>query len=190
MRHIPNILSTFRLMLVGVFVWQFVAGNYLPALSVYIFAFFTDILDGQLARKHNWISDLGKLLDPLADKLMTIAALICIYIGKREIIYFVLCALVFSKELLMLIGGLFMAHRKVVAFALWPGKLATGLFAVGVVLSLISFLPAEVEPWNLYILILATALSYYALFFYGMHQLPRAFHKKTMPTDQGQDADK
>ena len=108
MRHLPNILSGLRLVLVGVFVMLFRAGRYLPALCVFVFAFFTDVLDGQIARANGWVSNVGKLLDPLADKLMTLAALVCIYLGKMKSIYLVLFLLMALKELLMIIGGLFM----------------------------------------------------------------------------------
>ena len=177
MRHLPNILSGIRLILVGVFMSLFVAGRYLPALSVFVFAFFTDVLDGQIARANGWVTNVGKLLDPLADKLMTLAALVCIYVGKHKAIYLVLFLLMLVKEMLMVIGGMFMAKRKVVAMAEWPGKIATGLFAVGVMLSLLSFLSLEVEPWNIAILAAATATSYFALIFYAVTQLPSAFKK-------------
>ena len=65
MRHIPNILSAIRLLLVGVFVGLFLSGRVLGALSIFVFAFFTDVLDGRLARQYGWVSNLGKLLDPL-----------------------------------------------------------------------------------------------------------------------------
>jgi len=180
MRHLPNILSGIRLILVGVFVMLFRAGRYLPALCVFVFAFFTDVLDGQIARANGWVSNIGKLLDPLADKLMTLAALVCIYMGKQKLAYLILFLLVAIKELLMVIGGAFMAKRKVVAMSAWPGKIATGLFAVGVMLSLLSFLSLRVEPYNLIILGAATAASYFAMIFYAVTQLPRAFDKKTV----------
>jgi cardiolipin synthase len=178
MRHLPNILSGIRLILVGVFVMLFRAGKYLPALSVFVIAFLTDILDGYLARSHGWVTNLGKLLDPLADKLMTLAALVCIYLGKHKSIYLMLFLLMAVKELLMVAGGVFMAKRNVVAMAYWPGKIATGLFAAGVFLSLLSFLSLKVEPWDLVVLGTATAMSYFALIFYATKQLPRAFGKR------------
>jgi len=178
MRHLPNILSGIRLILVGVFVMLFRAGSYLPALCVFVPAFLSDVLDGYLARKHGWVSNVGKLLDPLADKLMTLAALVCIYVGKLKPMYLVLFLLMALKELLMVIGGVFLAKRKVAVYAAWPGKIATGLFAAGVMLSLLSFLSVHVEPYNLYILGLATLTSYYALAFYAVTQLPRAFQNK------------
>lgn len=178
MRHLPNILSGIRLVLVGVFVMLFRAGSYLPALCIFVIAFLTDVLDGYLARKHGWVSNVGKLLDPLADKLMTLAALVCIYVGKHKPVYLVLFLLMALKELLMIIGGVFLAKRKVVVFAAWPGKIATGLFAAGVMLSLLSFLSVHVEPYNLYVLGLATLTSYFALGYYASKQLPQAFGKK------------
>lgn len=183
MRHLPNILSGIRIILVGVFAMLFRAGRYLPALSVFVFAFFTDVLDGQLARANGWVTNLGKLLDPLADKLMTLAALVCIYLGKQKAAYLILFLLMALKELLMVIGGLFMAKRNVVAMADWPGKIATGLFAVGVMLSLLSFLSLQVEPWNLIILAVATAMSYFALIYYAATQLPKALGKNSGARD-------
>jgi len=189
MKHLPNILSGLRLILVGVFVVLFRAGRYLPALSVFVFAFFTDVLDGQLARANGWVTNLGKLLDPLADKLMTLAALVCIYFGKLKLVYLVLFLLMAVKELLMVVGGLFMVRRNVVAMAFWPGKIATGLFAVGVMLSLLSFLSLKVEPWNLWILSAATATSYFALIYYAVTQLPKAFGKAKTSLEQLKEQD-
>ncbi len=175
MRHIPNILSTIRLLLVGVFVWLFVAGMYLPALCVFIAAFFTDILDGYLARRNGWITDIGKLLDPLADKLMTIAALACIYFGRRHAAYLVVFLIMLVKELMLLIGGLLLAKKDIVVYSDWPGKIATGLFAAGVTLALLSFTLSRVEPWSIGVLCAATALSCYAFAFYAAGQWNNLF---------------
>ncbi len=183
MRHLPNILSGIRLVLVGVFMSLFLAGRYLPALSIFVFAFLTDVLDGYLARKNGWVTNLGKLLDPLADKLMTLAALICIYVGKHKPIYLILFLLMAFKELLMMIGGLLLAKRKVVVMAYWPGKIATGLFAVGVLLALLSFLSVHVAVWDLVVLTAATAMSYFALVYYASMQLPNYFARSPKKTE-------
>jgi hypothetical protein len=60
-----------------------------------------------------------------------------------------------------------------------------GLFAAGVMLSLLSFLSVHVEPYNLYLLGLATLTSYFALVFYATKQLPQAFRKKTELAENG-----
>lgn len=179
MRHLPNILSGIRLLLVGVFVALFRAGRFLPALIVFTTAFLTDILDGYLARTFGWITNIGKLLDPLADKLMTLAVLVCVYLGKHKPLYLILFLLMALKELLMVAGGMFMAKRNVVAVADWPGKISTGLFACGLILALLSFLSLPVGPWDLVALSAATAASYFALIFYAVTQLPKALGRRT-----------
>ncbi len=180
MKHIPNILSCIRILLVGVFVWLFfskgVTGNYWWAIGVYVLAFLTDVLDGFLARTFHWITPLGKLLDPLADKLMSIEALIVIVIGKAQqgnsyLFYMVLFLLVISKEVLMMIGGLLMLHRRKVAYSDWYGKTATGILAAGVVLTLLSFPLQVIEPWNVAVLSAGVALSYFSMAHYARTQL-------------------
>lgn len=77
--NLPNKLTLLRILLTPVFMllllWQF-PHHYLAALLVFIFASVTDLLDGRLARKYQQITDFGKFLDPLADKMLTTAALL------------------------------------------------------------------------------------------------------------------
>ncbi len=182
MKHIPNILSAFRIVLVGVFAWLFLTAkiahpqNYWWALGVYVLAFLTDVLDGFLARTFNWITPVGKLLDPLADKLMAVTALVVILIAKARAgedygIYLALFVLVAVKEGLMLAGGLFMLRRRKVAYSDWYGKTATGLFAFGIVLTLLSFPIDSIQPWNIAVLSAAVALSYFSMAHYAKSQL-------------------
>ncbi|MBQ8388977.1 MAG: CDP-alcohol phosphatidyltransferase family protein, partial [Clostridia bacterium] len=130
-KHIPNILSIFRIILVFVFAFIYFGLNYefssQIAFGVFILAGLTDVVDGFLARKYNWISNAGKILDPLADKMMQCTALICLTItGAIPIWYstpFVL------KEILMLAGGLFiLKDRKIVVVSNIVGKLAAFVF--------------------------------------------------------------
>ena len=81
--NIPNILSLFRLILVFVFPFAFFKGNMLWGLLVFVVASATDWLDGMIARKTNSITDIGKVLDPLADKMMLIMALVCLFIRGK-----------------------------------------------------------------------------------------------------------
>ena len=77
--NIPNKLTILRIILVPVFVACFylpVEGAMYIAAAVFVVAYFTDMLDGYIARKYNLITDFGKLTDPMADKLLTAAAMI------------------------------------------------------------------------------------------------------------------
>ena len=113
---VPNILSIFRICLVPVFVIAyFTDDNDIKyyAILVYFIAGLSDFLDGFIARKFNAQSKLGKLLDPLGDKLMTFTVLVCITITNTESRPFLISAALvfFIKEILMGIGGLVL-HKK------------------------------------------------------------------------------
>ena len=93
------------------------------AMGVLVVSFLTDVLDGFIARRFNMISELGKVLDPLADKVMQIAVLVCIAVNHKNLLWIVVVMLV--KDALMGIGALslYVAHKKVIA-ANWFGKVS------------------------------------------------------------------
>jgi cardiolipin synthase len=76
MRHIPNALCILRMLLVVPIAWLLNAGEYQLTLLVFAFAGFTDGLDGFLAKRCGWMSELGKILDPLADKILLVSVFI------------------------------------------------------------------------------------------------------------------
>jgi cardiolipin synthase len=76
MRHIPNALCILRMLLVVPVAWLLSAGEYQLTLWVFAFAGFTDGLDGFLAKRCGWMSELGKILDPLADKILLVGVFI------------------------------------------------------------------------------------------------------------------
>lgn len=138
-KHIPNILSIFRIILVFVFAFIYFGLNYeyssQIAFGVFILAGLTDVVDGFLARKYSWISNVGKLLDPLADKMMQCTALICLTITGAIPLWY--SAPFVFKEILMLAGGLFiLKDRKIVVVSNIFGKLAAFVFyaVIGVVM--------------------------------------------------------
>ncbi|MDR1589586.1 MAG: CDP-alcohol phosphatidyltransferase family protein [Oscillospiraceae bacterium] len=112
---LPNLLSALRICLVPLFIVAYFADDGAGvsikkyALAIYALAAFTDFLDGFLARRYKLTTELGKILDPLGDKLMTIAVLTCITIDGLIPVWAVLIAAV--KESLMAIGGLIL-HRR------------------------------------------------------------------------------
>ena len=111
-KQLPNFISVFRICLVPVFIVVYFYDNSdlkLYAVLVYAFAALSDFLDGFLARKYQASSNLGKLLDPLGDKLMTISVMVCITIDGLIPFWAVIVAGI--KEILMGTGGLVL-HKK------------------------------------------------------------------------------
>lgn len=76
MRHIPNALSVLRILLAAPTVWLLAHGEYRATLWLFAFAAATDGLDGLLAKRCGWTSELGKILDPLADKVLLVSVFI------------------------------------------------------------------------------------------------------------------
>ncbi|MDX1359246.1 MAG: CDP-alcohol phosphatidyltransferase family protein [Clostridia bacterium] len=124
-KHIPNIITGSRLLMVPLFVIFMVQRSFAAAAIVYLAAALSDLLDGYLARKWKVVSNFGKLADPLADKAIQICAilLLCI-VGK---LHFAFVVIMLIKEGLMIYGSYLLYKEKVVVYAVWYGKLATFL---------------------------------------------------------------
>ncbi len=179
MRHIPNILSCLRVGMVIAFIILFIKQQsitdsnwaYIVCLVLYITAFVTDVLDGYLARRFNWVSDFGKLVDPFADKFMFISAVACILsTGRLPWFIWIFFAILLAKELLLIVGGLIVLRkRKVSVYADMWGKTATGLFFAAVTLTLVDFAFNDFIPiWLLSVLyIAASVISIFSFFHYA-----------------------
>lgn len=126
---IPNILSMFRLILIPlIFVFWFRDEYVFTFITVAVSAF-TDVLDGFIARKFKMITDIGKFLDPLADKLTQLSVLICLTLKYRWIIAAVILLAV--KELTMLAAGTRVLKKTDrMPYARWYGKAATAALDV------------------------------------------------------------
>lgn len=136
LKNIPNILSIIRIFLVGAFVYTFFCIDVYLSMLIFLFAGATDVLDGYLARKNGWISNLGKVLDPVADKLMQCTVLVCLYIKSVIPLWFVLPF--FAKEIFTLAMGLIVLRRRsVVVVSRWYGKMTLCLFYATIVLSVV-----------------------------------------------------
>lgn len=124
---IPNLLSFFRLCLIPVFMWLYcVEKNYLWTGIILILSGLTDTVDGIIARKFNMISDLGKVLDPIADKLTQAAMLFCLL--TRFPLMIAPLALMVVKEFFMGVTGLLVIQKTGKVFgADWHGKVNTWL---------------------------------------------------------------
>ena len=155
-KNIPNMLSILRLLMVPLFVFLFFyefENHQYWALGVFLLASATDVLDGWLARRFNWVSDLGKIIDPLADKLMQFAA--CVSLAIKTRYGLMLAIAIFVKDILMTAGGVYLAKKgaRDPVVAKWYGKLNTVCLALAVCL-LILFYQNET---------LAAAVTYAAL---------------------------
>lgn len=159
--NLPNLLTLLRLALIGVFIALFASGLRLWALGTFLLAALTDFLDGRIARKYHLITDFGKLMDPLADKLMLLTALTCLTIAGDLPVWIVI--LVAAKELFMIAGGMYMLRRGIVVHAHFIGKAATAAFLLAVT---VSFLHAYTAPWDLVLQCVAVALTLAAMVHY------------------------
>ena len=161
--NIPNILTIMRFIFIPFIFTSVVNNDYLLALIIFTISAITDILDGYIARKYNYITDLGKLIDPLADKLTQVSLLLSLSILK--ILPWWIFAIVFIKECVMVISASLLYKRKdVVVYSKWYGKLATVLFYLAIVVSLIvnQFhvqMPFRIDLYLYYLAILSTIFS-------------------------------
>ena len=134
--NIPNILTIIRFILIPFIFMSVITGHFLTALIIFTISAITDILDGYIARKYNYITDIGKLIDPLADKLTQISLLLALSI--LNILPWWILAIVFLKECVMIISASILYKKKdVVVYSKWYGKLATTLFYLAIVCSLL-----------------------------------------------------
>ena len=136
--NLPNKLTMLRIVLVPVFVMCFylpINGAMYIAAAVFVIAYFTDLLDGHIARKRGLITDFGKLMDPMADKLLTAAAMIMLtaYGLCSPIATFV----TIGRELVISAFRLVSATQGVVIAAGKIGKLKTLTQFIGIVLILL-----------------------------------------------------
>ena len=135
LKHIPNTLTVIRFLLIPVIVFYIFTGNYILAFVFFTISGITDIADGFIARKFNLVSNFGKLMDPLADKLTQIATLTSLVLTNIIPIWILL--IVFLKEFIMICGASFLYGKDVVVYSKWYGKLATVLFYFSIVVSLL-----------------------------------------------------
>ncbi|MBQ7699809.1 MAG: CDP-alcohol phosphatidyltransferase family protein [Clostridia bacterium] len=122
---IPNVISMFRLLLIPVFIWSYlIIENYLFAVILLAVSGISDIVDGFIARRFNMVSDVGKVLDPVADKFTQFAIITCLIFKFNYMIIPFIFLLI--KEASDVITGIAVIKTtKTVNGAEWHGKLAT-----------------------------------------------------------------
>ena len=151
--QLPNAITIVRILCAPVFCWMLLADNGHDgalrwwAAALFIVAIATDGIDGYLARKHNIVSDLGKLLDPIADKVLTGVAFVSLSILAELPWWITIVVLV--REIGITVHRLIVASDHVVAAA-WLGKLKTMAQAVALSLALLP-LASVVGDWIIWV---------------------------------------
>ena len=169
---IPNILSYIRIVLIVPFMVFFIRKEYLIATIVIGISGLSDCFDGFLARKLNQVTQLGKMLDPVADKLTLLAVSVCLSI-IQPVIFPVVIILVI-KDILMLIGATVLLKKRIMPVAsAWYGKVGTICFYFSVTVVVLFDIIWNIENFWIvsFVMLLITAgimiyslLRYYSIF--------------------------
>ena len=128
MTTFSNVLTTIRILLTPVFVWCFLSPSWIVrflSLAVFVFAAITDWWDGHIARKNQSVTSLGKFLDPLADKLLTIAAMLTFVYEFESLLMLSAVVVIFARDLLLTWMRIRASQRGETFATLWLAKLKT-----------------------------------------------------------------
>lgn len=186
-KHIPNALTILRFILIPFIIIYIVQDKYLEAFIYLTLSGITDILDGTIARKFNFITNFGKLVDPLADKMTQVAILVTL--ALKDVIPMWILMVVFIKEFVMVAGASFLYGKELVVSSRWFGKLTTVLFYLAIVCSfgikywnLIATTPGNsvstLPQFDIYIYYLALASTVYSLVMYYITFYKQGYLKK------------
>ena len=159
--NIPNCLTLVRIALLPIVVWRFLAGDTLGALLFYLLAMLTDAADGIIARKFNQITALGKLLDPIADKL-SLVTLLGLFVADGQIPLWLL-GIILLKEVALVVGGAVALRRGIVVYALPIGKVTTVAFVASIVVRFLGWRSTADVLLGVSVVLSMVALVWYSL---------------------------
>lgn len=158
-RDIPNLITGLRILLVPPFLWLLLQERYGAALSLFVIAGISDALDGFLAKRFGWTSTLGGILDPIADKLLLMGAVLAL--GWLNELPAWLVVLVILRDLIIVAGAIsyHLMIERVEASPLWVSKLNTLMQLMLVFAVIVNYGIAALPAWLLAGLIYLTALT-------------------------------
>lgn len=160
---IPNILTLVRFALIPLILWLYIVPkDYITAAVVVGISGLTDVVDGIIARKFNMVTDIGKIIDPIADKLTQATVIFCLALRYRAMI--ALFVAHFIKELTMGIMGLIALKKKTITSAKWYGKMSTVVLFFVTVIHLI--FPKVADVYSICLVIISMAVMAMALIMY------------------------
>jgi len=170
--NVPNTLSFLRILLVPFMAYFLLNNQIFLAFLMVALSGLSDAFDGYFARKLNQVTELGKMLDPIADKLTQVVATVCIAVKFPQLIGILVVFVI--KEVLMSMGAAYLMHKnKKPGAARWYGKAATVLFYFSVAVIVLMDAFFTVEPKVFYVvsgvlLGLTAVMMLYAFVRYGM----------------------
>ena len=178
--NLPNKLTLFRVILIPFFVAVlltdcFGAASKWVALSIFVIASLTDLLDGKIARKYNLVTTFGKFADPLADKLLVISAMICLVELSKLKSWIVI--VIVAREFIISGFRIIAAEKDVVIAASWWGKFKT-TFQMIMVIMLIADI--DLEGWR----IASAVVTYIALILTVISLVDYIIKNKNVMTDR------
>lgn len=163
--NVANIVTILRILMAPVFIWLLLADDgeagalRWVAAALFVFAIITDSVDGLLARRQNLVTDFGKLVDPIADKILIGGALVALSILGELPIW--VTAVILVREVGITVYRFIALRDRVIAASIW-GKLKTVVQAVAVSVALVPF-PALLGSWfdvvNVVLMSAAVALT-------------------------------
>lgn len=128
--NLPNKLTMLRIIMIPLFIIVLMSGHYYISAVIFILASATDALDGHIARKYNLVTNFGKIMDPLADKMLVVSALVCL-VELGEIAGWMVIVIL-AREFTITGLRTVAAAQGIVIAAGWSGKIKTALQMIAV----------------------------------------------------------
>jgi len=157
--NLANKITLIRIVLIPLFIVLLLNDLYFLSANVFVIASLTDALDGYIARKYNMITNMGKLMDPLADKLLVTSALICL-VEKGDIASWLVIIIISREFLVSLLRSIAASEGTVIAASKW-GKMKTIFQMVAIISILYKNYPFELInfPFSTIAIYIATVLT-------------------------------
>lgn len=171
---IPNILTLVRFALIPIIIWLYMIRKaYISATIVVALSGLTDVVDGVIARKFNMVTDIGKIIDPIADKLTQATLIFCLSIRYKAMVVLFIAHMI--KEVIMGVMGLIAIKHKSIISAKWFGKMSTIVLFFVTIIHLI--FPVVDETFSAILVIVSLAVMTMALGMYIRFYF-KLLHKK------------
>lgn len=166
--NIPNLLCYFRILLIPIFLYWYInptgKRDYFIAAMILVLSGISDFLDGFIARKFDMVTDWGKIVDPLADKLTQFSVALVLVYNYHWM--FILVAIMFAKDIMLVFASLYLLEKGVkIKSASWWGKVATAYFYVVVIFLIAFYIPGT--PLAIFLILSTSFLMFVALVLYA-----------------------